>query len=81
MGTGYLTVKVGMANEAAPIEGANVVIKQMDGQTLFTLRTDASGRTETVPLYAPDKSLTLNPDYNTRGRFYHAAKIGRYWLK
>ena len=64
MGLGYLTVKANMANEAVPIEGATVIIREMTGKTLYTLKTDSSGMTETVSLYAPDKVYTLDPRYD-----------------
>ena len=63
MGKGSLTVKVGAGYDALPINGANVVIKDDNGSVLYNLKTDMSGRTETVSLYAPDKANTLNPDY------------------
>jgi len=63
MGTGYLVVRTSMAGSAAPVEGAYVVIKDMDGAVLFNRQTDASGEAGPVPLPAPDKVYTLDPDY------------------
>ena len=63
MGSGYLTVKTDIANEAVPVKGATVVIRDANGKTLYTLKTDESGLTNAVRLYAPDKIHTLNPDY------------------
>jgi len=58
MGMGYLTIQVSLANEAVPVEGATVTIQDLSGRILYMLTTDASGRTKTVGLYAPDKAYT-----------------------
>ena len=63
MGLGTLIVKESIANDALPIEGADVLIKNSDGQILHMLKTDASGQTQAIPLSAPDKMLTLSPDF------------------
>lgn len=63
MGTGYLTVKTSVAKDAVPVKNARVVVKTKDGQVLYVLKTDISGRTKTVRLYAPDKALSLDPNY------------------
>jgi len=64
MGSGYLTIKASMENDTVPIEGADVLIQDANKRTLYTLKTDASGKTEPVMLYAPDKIYSLNPNYN-----------------
>ena len=76
MGSGYLKVRVSEANEAIPIEGADVIIKDMSGQILYKLKTDASGVTETVLLYAPDKINTMNP--NNIGPKYSIYRVEVY---
>ena len=63
MGQGYLMVRTSMANDALPIEGAVVTIKDDSGKTLYTKETNASGETEPVALYAPDKELSLDVNY------------------
>ncbi len=59
-GRGTLKVDVRTTN-ALPVEGAEVIIADSDGQTLYSLTTDAGGQTEGVPLDAPDKSTSLKP--------------------
>ena len=73
MGQGYLTVKASMANEAVPLEGASVVIKDAGGNTLYTLTTDTSGKTAAVALPAPDRAYTLDPGY--RGETYSTYRV------
>ena len=63
MGACYFTVKVSTANDAAPVNNADVLIKNTNGEILFRLKTDASGRTEPVSLSTPDKILTMDPNY------------------
>ncbi|MCL2014179.1 MAG: peptidoglycan-binding protein [Oscillospiraceae bacterium] len=63
MGLGYLIVKTGMANGAVPIKGAKIVISGGEGEVLYTLKTDDSGKTERTALSAPDKNLSLDPNY------------------
>lgn len=63
MGTGYLMVKTSMAEDAVPVQGAIVVVKDDSGRTLYTQKTNASGETEKMALPAPDKYLSLDPNY------------------
>lgn len=64
-GNGDLKVRVTTGNGAIPIEGAVVhirpynVINQL-GES-FTLRTDQSGNTETISLFAPPATLSKDP--------------------
>ena len=62
MAIGHLKVQVHTADDALPIENANVLIKDSFGKTLYKLITDNSGNTEYVELYAPDKFHDLDPD-------------------
>ena len=73
MGTGYLTVKVSVANDTVPIRNADVFIKSMDGQVLYTLKTDDSGETGAMALSAPDKARSLDPGY--RGPTYSIYQV------
>lgn len=64
-GMGNLRVRVYGANEAFPIEGAIVLISASDAETgktgvIRSLRTDASGLTESVRL--PTKSALLSEE-------------------
>lgn len=65
-GTGYLRAAVKTANSALPVPGATVSIYGSDrenGNTgiLYTLVTGEDGRTETVELPAPARTLSLSP--------------------
>ncbi|MDR0287866.1 MAG: peptidoglycan-binding protein [Clostridiales bacterium] len=73
MGLGYLIVKTSMANDAIPIKGANVVIKDTNGNILHTLTTDISGKTEKVQLFAPDKIYDQDPCY--KGATYSTYRV------
>ncbi|MDR1735908.1 MAG: peptidoglycan-binding protein [Oscillospiraceae bacterium] len=61
MGQGYLKIAAQTASGALPVEGAQVVIADHSGRTLYTLTTDSSGQTESVSLCAPDRSTTMQP--------------------
>lgn len=63
MGTGYLKLEVRTGDDALPVSGANIVIKDSSGKIITELKTDGSGNTEAVPLHAPDKENTLKPDH------------------
>ncbi|MCL2522695.1 MAG: peptidoglycan-binding protein [Erysipelotrichales bacterium] len=68
MGYGHLIVQVDTGDEALPVHGATVLIRDGGGNVLHKLLTDADGRTVSVKLYAPDKYHTLDP--NDAGPFY-----------
>lgn len=63
MGTGYLTVQARAGDEALPVGGAHVTLSDQDGSILFETYTDSSGSTEPLPLPAPDREYTLDPNY------------------
>jgi len=63
MGIGYIKVETRTAEDALPVGNAHVDIRQPDGTILYETETDADGETEKFSLTAPDKSLTLDPDY------------------
>ena len=63
--TGYLRVRVTSAGAAYPVEGAIVLIKDGDAEggssgVMYSLRTDTSGLTATVPLPANRETITGN---------------------
>lgn len=68
MGVGRLKVSVHTGEDALPIENADVLIKDKKGDVLYNLKTDESGNTDTVELYAPERIHTLNP--NDPGPYY-----------
>ncbi len=61
--TGYLKVSVTSGGGAYPVPGAIVLIKRGEdgGRILYSLRTDESGQTLTVPLAAKDEELSESP--------------------
>lgn len=67
MGLGYLRVKVSTAFDAIPIKNAKVRIYDAD-DLVKELKTDISGRTEIIALYAPDVEHTLKP--GDKGPYY-----------
>ena len=73
MGFGFLGVKTSMAYNAVPVANAQVVIKDTNGHPLYTLKTDASGETTAVQLYAPDKIHTMDPYY--QGAYYSPYQV------
>jgi len=73
MGLGYLRIQVHTGDDALPVTDACVVVKDKFGRILYRLKTDISGSTETVGLYAPDKYHTLNP--NDLGPYYSTYEV------
>ena len=64
--TGYLRVSVTSGGLAYPVEGAIVLIRDGNVQTgstgvIYSLRTDRSGQTPSVPLEAKDGALSESP--------------------
>ena len=63
--TGFLVVAVSAQRGNLPIEGARVRVystENEDNILLYTLITDASGRTERIELPAPPLSASQTPD-------------------
>ena len=60
--TGYLKVQTVEADGAFPVEGAVVIITDSEGRSISSLRTDRSGLTETISLFAPPASLSQSPE-------------------
>ncbi len=61
--TGYIKVSVTSGGGAYPVQGAIVLIKSGDGEgsVIYSLRTDSSGQTVTVPLAAKEGALSESP--------------------
>lgn len=80
-GTGYLQMRVTSAGGAFPIENAVVMVlsdplaNDAQSSVIRTLRTDASGLTETVPLPAPPRTLSQSPG---SGKPYSTYNIAVY---
>lgn len=66
-GTGFLVVKVFTGNEAIPLSGATVTVRNnepnsdISGNVITTLFTDRSGNTEKIMLPAPPRFLSQSP--------------------
>ncbi len=63
--TGYLTVRVYTARGGIPVEGALVTVSYADASSPAphaVLTTDRSGKTPTISLAAPPRSLSLTPE-------------------
>lgn len=61
MGQGILKVDVRTADNALPVEGADVTVSEVGGRRLYRLKANADGQTEPVSLPAPDSSTTMRP--------------------
>ena len=71
---GYLVVRVSTARGAIPLEDAAVNIRGGDADrsgVLFSLRTDRDGKTPTVALATPDRSLSDAPGTETPYAVYN----------
>ena len=63
MAIGYLQIQARTAQNAIPVEGAQVRVLDNQGNTLYQLLTDESGETRTVSLETVDRSFSLDPNY------------------
>ncbi|MCH5342297.1 MAG: LysM peptidoglycan-binding domain-containing protein [Acetatifactor sp.] len=63
MAIGYLQIQARTAQNAIPVEGAQVRILDDQGNSLYQLLTDESGETRTVSLETVDRSFSLDPNY------------------
>ena len=64
-GTGYLVVQVTTASSAIPLEGAFVTVSydtENENDVIYELRTDRDGKTARVPLPAPSRSTSQQPE-------------------
>jgi peptidoglycan hydrolase-like protein with peptidoglycan-binding domain len=64
MDTGYLKIQAKAGEDALPIGGAQVTVKDNEGRILHTALTNDSGFTEIFSLSAPNVRFTLDPDFN-----------------
>jgi N-acetylmuramoyl-L-alanine amidase len=64
VGIGFLQINTTTSGGALPVTDALVQINSIDGTPLYMTMTDENGNTQVFPITAPDKSLTLNPNYN-----------------
>ena len=63
MGVGYLTIRSRTTDEALPLEGVRVSIRDQVGHLLYLLTTDRNGETKQVSLEALDRKFSLDPSY------------------
>ena len=72
-GTGYLVVQVTTANNAIPLSGAAVTVREGTGGggVLYELRSAADGRTERIPLAAPPRAGSIQPSDTRPYATYH----------
>ena len=71
---GKLIVQVYTADQALPIEGANVLVtKTVDGgeELISVTKTNRSGKTEPIFLPSPPSTNSLTPDGGTRYFVYN----------
>lgn len=62
MGMGCLSVETRVADEALPIEGVRIIIRDESHNILAEYTTDASGQTEDICLEAPDRENSQAPE-------------------
>ncbi|MCL2383017.1 MAG: hypothetical protein FWC79_02415 [Oscillospiraceae bacterium] len=62
MGLGFLTIQAHTGNDALPVSGATVIIRDSTGKILYDLTTNEVGSTEKISLFAPAKAHTLTPE-------------------
>jgi peptidoglycan hydrolase-like protein with peptidoglycan-binding domain len=60
MGLGYLTIETRTNFETLPVADAQVKIKNQNGETLFELTTDRSGKTRQIALETIDRQYTFD---------------------
>ena len=58
-----LTIRSRTADEALPLEGVRVSIRDQVGHLLYLLTTDRNGETKQVSLEALDRKFSLDPSY------------------
>ncbi len=64
MGKGYLAFNVFTGTKSLPIQNADIKVKDINGNTLYTLKTNENGQTEQVALDTIDKGATLDPNFS-----------------
>lgn len=73
MGVGTLRIEARTGDGALPVHGADVFIKDGNGQILNQLKTDENGNTEEIALSSPDKKQTLGA--NNPGPHYSICDV------
>ena len=63
---GYLTVRVSSYDNALPIEGAKIIVTDMDGNLIQNLFTDESGVSPQIALEAPPPETQVNPEITVK---------------
>lgn len=63
MAIGYLTMRARTAHDAVPLGGVRITVYDDWQNVLYTLTTDESGETTTVPLETLDKRFSQTPDF------------------
>ena len=63
MGSGTLRFEISTASGDLPVAGAQIIISDTSGSILYEKTSDTGGRAEGVELAAPDKQLSLEPEY------------------
>ncbi|MDP4143689.1 MAG: LysM peptidoglycan-binding domain-containing protein [Bacillota bacterium] len=63
MGTGNLIIQARTAEDALPLNGVRVRIRNHEGTVLYDMTTDESGETKQITLEAVDRGLSLDPSY------------------
>ncbi len=61
---GFLSIRIGTAGGALPVEGADVRIEARDPENqalVYLLTSDQSGKIQVIALPAPQKALSQNP--------------------
>jgi len=75
MAEGYLIVNSKNCSEAYPIVGASVRVEDKDGDILYTLTTNESGRTEQITLPTVDKALSLDENYKAHPYSIYTVRV------
>lgn len=79
MPIGFLIVQVYADNKALPIAGANIEIT--GSETNLTETTDGSGKTREIPLSAPSKDFSLDPQSDVKPYSEYNIKVSKPGLK
>ena len=63
MSYGYLKFSVHTGDDALPIANSQITVHASDGKVIYRAVTDQNGNTGAYKIWAPDKKLTLDPNY------------------
>lgn len=75
MGKGFLKINATTAGDLIPVENARVWITGEDGKVLYEASTDAGGQTQIFEIQAPNKELTLDPNYAANNHGYTKVNV------